>query len=619
LWSQSYSAGNESYLSNDDHGVPVIAMNADGRIVAVWGNHDGNFRMSISRNVRDITVFDQQSDLVGAYAYPHLVLMPDQSMVCLLRKNFAPGTGGFAAGAKVFVYRPITFVGGVATIGAEVTIGDLGNDSRWYQGNAYLRSDNLIHQVCIKANFNDDWRRNIYFYKIDIPNQRLVSKDGATLSPFPVSAATMETAAYKKYTTNAPNTLNTPGFVYDANDRAHVLMSDGDTSDGGVGAQATPQNVLYMIAPSGQEFAAPVNIGTSTHRYNGYAIVPYPDGSVEAYWSKDPNNVNIRGGSIVKRKLMANQLATEFKNEQVVANKDAARGALDSPCAVYNAHSDFRVGWFERPADSQDTSASDQRKFAWGGNGVLIKQRPALIQPAAFTGDGFWLDLSEITRVFSDLGTTPANIGDVVKQISDRSSNANNFTQSGSAGPFLDKVGDQYGLKFTGSSAGTRYLTGPNKTWTAGGFMATLILRHWMSVTASQSPLSFEAGVGNVRLGQLNVNGKQIRAQAFNGTTSTLITTGASDCPYGTDYIIQAYTIGTTLYLYVNGVLITSSAITGGAINTTSVIMRLGATAAPTPGGFFMGTIFGAVFRKGEQTTGMRDSDLAWARTQLPL
>lgn len=616
LWGQPVGVGAASALANDDHGVPAIAMNADGRIVISWGNHDGNFHLSISTNVRDITQWTNPGDLTGAYAYPHLVLMPDNSMIVLLRKNFAPGTGGFAAGAKVFVYRPLTFVGATITIGAEVTIGDLGNDSRWYQGNAYLRGDNLVHQVCTKANFNDDWRRNAYYYKIDIPNQRLVALDG-TLAAFPVAAATMEGASFKVFSTTSPNTSNTPGFAFDTNGRAHILICEGDTSDGGVGAQATPQDVKHLVT-SGTVFQTPVIIGTSTHRYNGYTVVPNADGSVECYWSKDPANINIRGGSIVKRKLLANQPSTAFKNEQRVADKDAARGALDSPVTVKDAHADLSVLWFERPTDSLDASAVDQRKFGWGASGVKAKTRPSLILPPNLTGDGFWLDLSDLTRVFSDLGVTQAVKGDVVKQVNDRFG-TNNFTQSGSVGPFLDKLGDQWGLKFTGASAGTRYLTGPNKAWTNGGYMVTLILRHWEPSTISQDPLSYEAGAGNVRLGKINVNGPQLRAQAFNGTVSTLIGTGASGAPYGTDYIIQAYTIGSTEYLYVNGVLRDSSAITGGPINTGSVIMRLGASAAGTPANFFMGMIFGCVFRSGEQTTTMRDNDLAWAQTQLPL
>ncbi|CCV07666.1 hypothetical protein MESS2_620010 [Mesorhizobium metallidurans STM 2683] len=93
----------------------------------------------------------------------------------------------------------------------------------------------------------------------------------------------------------------------------------------------------------------------------------------------------------------------------------------------------------------------------------------------------------------------------------------------------------------------------------------------------------------------------------------------AEDAPYGADLIVQSYTVGTTLYLYVNGVLVASGPISGGAINATAVLMRLGASAAAVPAGFFNGHIFGMVHRVGEQTTDMRDADYAWALSQLPV
>lgn len=631
-WSRSYNVGAESFLANDSHGVPAIAMNSAGRIVVCWGNHDGPFHISVSTNPRDITAWTAGTDITAVapgtgVAYPHLVLLPSNAMILLFRKNFAPGTGGFAAGAKVLVYHSLTFTGAVITDGGEVTIGDFGNDSRWYQGDALLLPNGRIAQVATKADFNDTVRLNIYYYELDIAGAKLYNYGGGVNTAFPITLAAMD-ASYKVYTT-LNGTGNTPAFTIDSNGRTHFVQNDGTTSDGG-GSNESSQNMVHIVSNGPSTFDAPYTFGTTTQRYNGYDLIPYSDGSVSIFWSKDEfGGTTQRGGSIAHRKLPPNSPSSAMLPETIFMRQDLTRFQMDTPASVLNGTSDIRLFWFERAPDDNDAGNYGKRIYAWGESGGMKAQvKPSLIIPPSLTGDGFWMDLSDGNRIFNDAGVTKAAIGDQIIQINDRFGTGNILTGVGGTAPFLDKYGEQLCLKFTGSSVGTRFLSTIAKQWTLGpgavpGFMCTGIFRHWMPSTTSLSLISLDAGVGFARVCQpINMNGKEIRGQAFNGVTSTLLTHGAGNDPYVEDYIVQCYTDtnGTNLSLSINGAVVAGpTPITGGAVNTTSVLMRIGATAAAAPAQFFMGIMMGMVFRSGDQPLATRDADYQWALTQLPL
>lgn len=627
-WSRSYNVGAESFLANDSHGVPAIALNANGRIVVCWGNHDGPFHIAVSTNVRDITAWTAGADIAAVapgtgVAYPHLVLLPSNAMILLLRKDFAPGTGGFASGAKVLVHHSLTFAGAVITDGGEVTIGDLGNNSRWYQGDAILLPNGRIGQVCTKADYGDTVRLNIYYYEIDIAGAKLYNYGGGVNTAFPITLAAMD-ASYKVYTT-LNGTGNTPAFTIDSNGRTHFVQNDGTTSDGG-GSNESSQSMVHIVSNGSSTFDAPYTFGTTTQRYNGYDLIPYSDGSVSVFWSKDEfGGTTQRGGSIAHRKLPANSPSSGMLPETIIMRQDLSRFQMDTPASVLFGTSDIRLFWFERAPNDTDIGNYGKRIYAWGEkSGLIYQKKPGLVVPVGLTGDGFWMDLSDGSLVFNDAGVTKAAFGDQIIQINDKFGTGNILTGVGGTAPFFDIYGEQRCLKFTGSSAGTRFLSTIAKQWTLGpGFMCTGIFRHWMSVTASLTLIGLDAGATFARVAQpINVNGKEIRGQAFNGTVSTLLTHGAGNDPYNQDYIVQCYTDtgGTNLSLSINGVVVAGpTPITGGAVNTTSVIMRVGATAAATPAQFFMGICMGMVFRSGNQPLTTRDSDYQWALTQLPL
>jgi hypothetical protein len=621
-WAQAYNVGAQSALTDDDHGAPAIALNADGRLVCAWGNHDGNFHLAVSTNPHDEKTWTAAADLVGAYAYPHLVLLPSGTMVCLLRKNFAPGTGGFTNGAKTFVYRPITFVGAVATIGAEVVIGDMGDDSRWYQGTAILRPDGYIHQVCTRANFNDDVRLNAYYYKIDIAGARFLSVNNTAVA-FPITNTNM-TNTFKIYTTGGSNTSNTPVLAFDTDGRRHVVTHEGGTTDGG-GSNAAPQTLKYLLASAADTaFTGPTDVGASTQRYNSEILVPLPAGKMRLIWNKDKNNLNLRGGAVQCRELAQNAAATAFGTEFTLMDHDVAggRGALSAVVAPLFADEDIRALWCEIGLNSLDVNAGPKKVYAWGDGGMRSKAKPTYVAPPAFTGDGFFLDLHDNTHIFSDAaGTVVCPVDTEIRRVTDGNGNGNLLDGAAGTGPILRSIGGKLALGFGGASAGTRFLRSTvAKSWTAGnGYMFTAIMRHWMPSTVSLTLASLDAGVGFARAATLvNTNGRQLRAIAFNGTASTIVAGGAAEHEYANDYIVQSYTVGANIHLYVNGVLVQTLPISGGLINTSSVVLTIGATSAAAATGFFMGACFGAILRTGDQTTQTRDADLAWAMTQLP-
>lgn len=620
LWGKEWNVGAQSVLNNDDHGCPAIALNADGRLVCAWGNHDGNFHLAVSANPHDEKVWVAAADLVGSYAYPHPVLLQNGTMVILMRKDFAPGTGGFGAGAKTFVYRPVTFVGSVATIGAEVNIGDLGNDSRWYQGNGILRPDGLIHQVATRADYNDNVRMNAYYYKIDIANQKLISVSGSEMA-FPVTNAWMD-ANCKIYTTPGGQTSNTPAFAFDTDGRRHVLTHEGGTTDGG-GGNAAPQTLKYLIADAGAtSFVGPVDVGASTQRYNSETLCPLSGGKMRMLWNKDKNNLNLRGGSVMMKELAKGAAAGAFGPEITLMEHDVAggRGALSAVVSPLFADEDIRALWCEIGTTAADATAGEKRQYAWGDSGMKAKPIAPFIAPTA--GEGFFIDLHDNSKVFSDAGmTTVCPIDTEILRIADGFGDADVLIGTPGSGPILRKIGGRLALGFGGASSGARYARSAAKQWSLGnGYMFTAIMRHWMPSTQSLTLASLDAGVGNARVATLvNTNGRQIRAIAFNSTTSTIAAGGAADHEYMNDYIVQSYTIGANIHLYVDGALVQTLPISGGVINASSVAYTIGAVSAPTASGFFMGACFGAILRTGEQSLATRDADYNWALSQLPL
>lgn len=76
---------------------------------------------------------------------------------------------------------------------------------------------------------------------------------------------------------------------------------------------------------------------------------------------------------------------------------------------------------------------------------------------------GAWYDPSDISTMFTDTaGTTPANVGDPVARINDKSGNGFHATQSTAAArPILRQVGSLYYLDFDGVDD---FLAGPTST-----------------------------------------------------------------------------------------------------------------------------------------------------------
>ncbi|CAH2408028.1 BNR-4 repeat-containing protein [Mesorhizobium ventifaucium] len=620
-WGRSHNVGLRSYEISDDHGVPGMALNADGRLVVSYGNHNGNFRLSVSTNPRDETSWSQAADLVGAYTYPHLVLLADSSMVCLFRKNYMTGEGGYTSDwNSTLVYRILTFAGTAVTAGAEVEVGGMNTElgSRWYQSAAILGGDGLIHQTASRANHSDTMRLNVYYYKIDIANQQLVSFDGLTSVPFPVTNTDM-TDTFKIYTTAEGNTSNTPAFGFDAAGRSHVVTHEGYSDPGG--NPYYPQDIKHMVGSAGV-FSAAVTIGQSDCRYNSEAVVPIADGGICVMWMKNTIGVDQRGGDLVGKNLAAGGASTEFGPEITFMKQDVDRYALDSCAAVKDGHANLRVIFMEMTQERVTALASDQRCYAWGDRGMVPGRVRPFVKPKALTGDGFWLDLSDTTAVFSDAGVTNAALDDNVNQINDKFGTGNTlYNVSDTSSPVLARVGNQYCLQFSAGGNGSRYLTGQSKAWAAGGYMVTAVLRPFRDGTAIGSVLSLDQGSGNPRVAiPIDLNTENVRATTFSlsGPTILTITDGANVVKHGQDHIIQSYTIGAMMYVFVNGVLVASGTNSGGVVNTAAVLMRIGATAAATPAFFYMGLMTGLIHRVGEQTPEMRDADYAWALAQLP-
>jgi hypothetical protein len=570
-WSKGYGITEEG-VAADSHGVPSSAVNADGRLVTAGKGHNSNNQLDVSTNVEDIRTWTGPVTLTGAYAYPHLVLLPDDTMLCLLRKRFLAGTGGFTTGAMVLVYRIITFSGATATPGSEVTVADFGDNSRWYQGNCILH-DGLVWQCAARSDLGDGFRRDVYLYAVDTANTRLVAWDGTTRS-FPVSAADME-SVFKIHDSGDTLTQQIPAMVVDDDGRWHLVYSEGS-----IGGDDIP--IYHMYADTfGGAWSTPAQIGDAVLSATGDSpTILKSAGGVHLYHSNDPETVETfaRGGNIYRRFLADG--STTWGDEELVCEMDTTRWPLNAPAQVFNSSSAGpRVIWSEQAlADDTSETAPPKRMYAMGDTQTFPK--PALILPGAVTLNGWEFDPTAATMYSDDPGVTPAVVDGTVRIVNDTSGNGRHFqSMSMTEHGTLRTDGFVNWLDLGDTTPFTYFQTESFNHQSGNSFFGVIAGRVWMATLASTDVLAVDSGsssgnrlvrffydsTGTLSFSPIQAAGSQINIADVRTT------------PYATDFVIGGYMNAGAGELYVDdsGVAVASNG-SVGTLDSTNMPARLG-------------------------------------------
>ena len=611
LWGRVYTVGPASNVEDDDHGVPAIAVNADGRIIVVWGNHDGDFHIATSTVAEDESRWTVISNgVAGRYTYPHLVLI-GTTMYCLLRLDTIPATE-FTNGAKYLVYRPITWSGATATVGAQVKIADFGDDSRWYQGNMFLIAGDRIAQVAARADYNDTFRRDVYYYEIDITNARLQQFDGGT-DAFPVSRANMD-ANYRVRTTTAPAVLGVPALLIEGSN-THIVFAEGETDP-----------TVYHIIGAAGSFAAPVsvfvNTGASTladsprliAEASGFSMY-YPTDAVAAY---------TRGGDVSRRLWDGDSWGSE---ELVLAN-DNLRWPLGQIGFVFNPHANGRVIFTEIAETDADSAGFPQKRaFLFGDSGFLPHVRPSGTAPS-ISGEGAWYDPSDLSTLWSDTArTTPAVVDGPVQAIDDKSGNGHHILLEGGLeagtlrtddGIYWIDMGDEFSPT-TSYAVSTVSLVASDAYWVTSGH------RDYNLAASSHNLINLDEGSGSDRvfsIARANAGSQgngQINWVPFSNTGTGASFSSTADGVRGNDDFVQGLHVnGTAATAYLNGVEAGTNTV-ATVPDTGASRLRIGANATLTANTYTIGRFYGAIVRSGNIDLTTRQADMTYLQSKMPL
>lgn len=331
VWSVSYVVATNA-LQNDDHGVPSAAMDSAGRVHVFYGSHATPLKRCFTTNPRDPSAWTAEADIGMTLSYPHPTII-GSSLYLFCRYDVAPQTD------MALAYIKGTIAGdGTTTYGTGRNVGDLGADSRFYQGPHILVGTD-IHILATRANAADTERKNVYYLIFDTVAETVYNFDRSVsvVSGSQPIGLTQLNASFK-IVDQPTNNGNIPSFCRDAAGNTHVLYMDGGSSVYG----------LYYLVNSGAGWSTPLKVGdfptlyantADFHRYDGFSVVPASDGGVDIYWVIQGTPTFDRGGDIATKHRTA---AGVWGSQSTVRSSTTFR-ALDTPSGVRDMHPNLRL------------------------------------------------------------------------------------------------------------------------------------------------------------------------------------------------------------------------------------------------------------------------------------
>lgn len=444
-WGDAYSVGRRHNISDDNHGVPSMAINGDGRIVVFWGGHNTDLYMAVSTNVGDISQWEEHKTLSGSYTYPHPFTLADGSVGVLLRTREFPGAT-FPTGAYPCAYRNITFSGANATVGSEVDVGNMGDDSRWYMGSTYRRTGDKIHQVCSRANYSDTYRKNVYYMVHDPVAETTSNARGTVTHAWPIEEADLVDFVIYTHDSSSSITGNIPFMVFDTSGRKHITYNVGAASGAGGTYDLSDQEFFHLIVSAdGATVSTGVKITDGDQRYETVTMTPRSDGSVALYY---PSESDVRGGDLMRRVVPNGGTSSDMSAEESLASFDVSRNPFFQFYGVMDkdgdpGSSDIEVIFCELASSANNSDGTNNRAFAYGrAQPANRDSKPDPTLPSCYAA---W-DCGDATSLYDDTGGTTLISGsdnDSVRRINDVSGNGIDLTlHGGSSRTGLYRVAD---------------------------------------------------------------------------------------------------------------------------------------------------------------------------------
>jgi hypothetical protein len=370
----------------DDHGVGALCEDHQGYIHAFGGVHNGAMKHVSSTTAGSVTNFTARTSIGTLFAYPHPVRVGSQ--LNLFMRVFDGGTQ-----YNLAAVRSSALNAGVPTWGSELPVLSFGANSRVYLGQA-LAVGTDIYLVCTQADFGDTLRKHVYVLVYDTVTgnvRNLANTKTVLAASLPVGLSDADTF-YRVVGFAGGEEGVTPSMCIE-NGRLHIGYIQG------VDGAANVRHRYFDLATGAQQGG--VNeLGSTNNPRNTVTITPGAAG-IEARWTTNvgaaseyqttalPAVAYASGGDMYGASwtIGGGWTASALVRAGTRAHK------VDSPSAVFNAHSSIRWMYAERASDTVFALGGNLRSFAYGDAGIVKRD---------------WGDEAEYTAWAARLGATPS-------------------------------------------------------------------------------------------------------------------------------------------------------------------------------------------------------------------
>lgn len=369
----------DEMLTDDEHGSPVICMDADGYVHCFFGAHNSALKYRVTTSPRDPSSWSHRDDISGELTYPKPVLVG--SKIHLFCRSRVSSEERYL---RLFTATPSS---GEAVFSAVGNIVDVGSGFRVYAAN-FIPVSTDIHFVMTIADSSDTFRRDVFHCVYDTSDGSLENTAGGTdtaAGSLPVSKATLE-ASYIVIN-QTTNDTDIPCFCRTPDTTLHLAYLD-DSAD--------PWDIKYVNF-SGGSWSSPTTIadvdsfsGAGTGAKAFIALQARSDNSVELYFND----------------LDANQLTRLVRSSGGVwGSETQLKSAAGNVTPVFNADPDFLVLCGQGSATELDSVAGGKEIYAYGASGFIINYPPVFTSvPTITTVDGFHGDGDVATVEFEHTG-----------------------------------------------------------------------------------------------------------------------------------------------------------------------------------------------------------------------
>lgn len=585
-WGRPYSVSHEG-LTDDAHGAPAICMDADGYVHCFYGAHSSVIKYATTKAARDNSAWVKRTDIGSSHTYPHPVLV-GSSLFLFVRGN---------SSQSLYRYKA-SVTAGVATWGAAKEVFQFAS-GRFYLG-ALVATGTSIHGIATYSDSGDTFRRDIYHFVYDTTDDSVDNSTGSTSTAVgsqPISKATAD-SSYIVIDQTTDNT-DVPGFCRTSDGRLHLAYLEGT---------GAPYNIRYVNFASGS-WSSPATVTTTTGSTTSVGfkevieLVPRADDSIDLWYPNDDTNAFTWGGDM---KRMSRTSGGSWSGVTDVI--DGATYGLARPTAVRDADPDLLVLFAETANDETDANAGGLKVYAHGAGGFISRTisayGPAPSPSSPATDDWFYNNALQVTFAGSNGSTS---FTDVSRYAHALTANGNAQIQSNKLD--LDGTGDyvqvadswvwQFGSRMSVELFGVEFDDASSDQVLVGQYRASSGLRGWIALyDGTKQVLQFWVALApnNITL---------VASAPFVPTTGS------------TSYDFGFYWDGTTVRIYVDGVVLDEATLTGPFVDAAQPLtIGCDFDTAGTARRFFNGRIAAARIARGKDRSG---GTTTFTRHALPL